>query len=90
MDLGGKPHPLQSVSRKQDHIDDVDDDWGLQEVRGSHLISIKSVETADTTGTSDLIGTAKSDSRFQDVVSRVHVGEKLDAVDGKNSNHPCT
>ena len=77
--LGGKLHPLRSVSRQLDHIDDNDDDWGLQEVRGSHLINI------DTTDTGDLIGTVKTDSSAQDTVSQV--GGKLDAIDGEYSTH---
>ena len=70
--FGAKPHPLEAVSRQLDPID-LDDDWGLQEVRA-----------ANTIDTGDLVDTMRRDSSEHDRTTQGERGkDKPDAVDGK-------
>ena len=86
--IPGKPHPLEAVSRQLDPID-IDDDWGLQEVRATTDII---VNTTDTVATA--IDTANTVEQLADTGDSVDVRrgsadrerEKergTDAVDGQ-------
>ena len=66
MAVSGKPHPLESVSRQLDPID-LDDDWGLQEVRATtDVITEGNTDTITmTTNTTNALANAGDSSALE-------------------------